>query len=182
MPNANSKLLPALVSSTRLGKGVVFWVRADFSSAAGLGLVLGAGWGVAGGMLCHGHQLMGFLLAGTARAAPGRWRRRRTTPTASWASPTTPALEVSLRPPWLPCPSPSPEGPWPPCSHQKAPGGEVGCCSLGRESPAWCFGCREPQGCWGRMGDMASRGFWLYVFRVETFCLGCILAMRVHVD
>lgn len=36
-----------------------FWVRAVSSCAPALGLVLGAGWGVAGGILCHGHELMG---------------------------------------------------------------------------------------------------------------------------
>lgn len=58
----------------------------------------------------------------------------------------------------------------------------VGCCSPRRDSPPWCLGCREPPGCWGRMGDMAYRGLWLHVFGVETFCLGCILAVRVHMD
>lgn len=164
---AKSKLLSASVSSVLQPAGH------SLSLPRPWGCFLGAGWEVAGGILCHRTSAQGgFPFADTALAARGKWQRQQTTRTASWALPTTPALEVRL-----PCPSLSPRGTT--ATLAVLMGSQCGWwdavppSSARRECPPWCPNCR---GLWGRMGDMRCKGLPLNMF------WGGNLAVRMHVD
>lgn len=165
---ANSKLLSASVSSVLQPSGHFLSLPRPW------GCFLGAGWEVAGDILCHRTSAHGgFPFADTALAVRGKWRRQQTTRTASWASPTTPALEVRL-----PCPSLSPRGTTTTLAVLMGSQGgwwdAVPPSIARRQCPPWCPDCREP---WGRMGDMRCKGLPL-----DMFWGGNLAVVRMHVD